>query len=391
MESIKVVVVTRFGIGMKDKAWYDYRYIVHKAFGQGCMLNQTNQNFEWVICLDESPPEDFLRKLKNDFKNSKNIHLLHIRRNWIDEYRDFINENLLTEETEKLVLARRDDDDGVSVEYIQNIYDFLGSNDVKLDFVPEKHSDDDGELVARFRPLRSPFNYWGKSIYEYFKDSPDILKYIFYGRLSTVSKSLYSEMRIYYKNTFVCDVGRICKYGKEDAQLQKLGELVDSLRDSEFVPYAYINHHTRGFVFNRGRQQEFRKATAAHSGSCYSILPVKNKRLTAFQDCIYENSGYGHNTLSLCGLHVVFNEITIPAQFMCARTQINDCVFGMKPDADSQPQSLNNYFKKTFGITDEGWNLYLSTTVATGYVYPKCSVNKTLRALKTRPDKEPEC
>ena len=383
MNSVKVVMVTRFGIGMKDKEWYDYRYNIHKAFGQACMLNQTNQNFEWVICLDESPPEDFLQKLKNDFKDSKNIHLLHIKRNWVEDYRDFINDNLLAEETEKLVLARRDDDDAVSIDYIQNIYDFLASNEVKLHFVPEKHSGDTGVLTGRFRPMLPNF-HWGKLIYEYFKDSPDVLKHLFYGGYGHTA-------RVYYKNNFVGDVGRVCKHGKVDAQLQRLGKLVDGLRESKLVPYVYINHHTSGFIFNRDGRRQFRETShCTHSGSCYSILPVKNKRLTAFQDSIHENPGYGHNRLSSSGPHVVFNEITIPAQFVYARTQIADCLYRGHVDADSQPQSLNDNLKKTFSITDEGWDLYLSTTLAAGYEVPRHSVDSTLRALKIRPEKELE-
>ena len=130
MDSVKVVMITRFGVGMKDKEWYDYRYNIHKAFGQSCMLNQTNQNFEWILCLDTDPPEDFLRKLEDDFRESKNVHLLRIQKRWVAEYRQFIHDNILTAQTQKLVLVRRDDDDAVNINYVQRIYDFLQNNEV---------------------------------------------------------------------------------------------------------------------------------------------------------------------------------------------------------------------------------------------------------------------
>ena len=254
MESVKVVVVTRFGVGMKDKAWYDYRYNIHKAFGQACMLDQTNQNFEWIICLDTDPPADFIQKLEEDFKDRDNIHLLRIKRRWTDEYRSFINEHILTDETEKLVCTRRDDDDAVDINFIQNIYNFLQNNEVELHFIPEKLSVSDDELTARVCPFKPRWNarpskfHWGKLIREFFQDSPDALKYLFYGKSGT-------DIRVYYKNSFVGDVGRIAKHGEVGAQLQKLGEAVDGLRESEFIPFAIMNHYHGGFVFNARRPQ----------------------------------------------------------------------------------------------------------------------------------------
>ena len=117
---------------------------------------------------------------------------------------------------------------------------------------------------------------------------------------------------------------------------------------------------------------------------------MKNKRLTAFQDSIYETCGYNHNNLAASGLHIVFNEITVPAQFVYVRTQIADCLMGVNAHASAQSQSLDDNLKRTFSITDEGWNLYLNTTVAAGYEVPRYSVDKTLRSLRTRPDKESE-
>ena len=373
MDSIKVVVVTRFGIGMKDKAWYDYRYIVHKALGQACMLNQTNQNFDWVICLDESPPEDFLEKLKNDFKDSKNIHLLHIKSDWIKEYRDFINENVLTKETKKLVFARRDDDDAVNVNFVQNIYDYLRDNEVELCFVPEKHSIDDDELTARVRPLQPTF-HWGKLIQTFFKDKPDVMKYLFYGRSGT-------DIRVYYKSSFVGTVGRIAKHGKVEEQLQGLAGLIDGVKDSKCIPYAHINLCCDGFILNaKGRNQFW-----PYNGTlafCYSILPVQDAKMTSFEDSQYEIA-LGHNIFHQCGAGVVYNRLTTPEQYVYARTQVNDCRRGTSRHSvhwTGEPESLNDRLKDAFSITDEGWQLYLDTT--TEYRAPLGFVDPTLASLK---------
>ena len=373
MESVKVVVVTRFGIGMKDKAWYDYRYNIHKAFGQACMLDQTNQNFEWIICLDTDPPADFLQKLEEDFKDRKNVHLLRIKHRWADEYRSFINETILTDETEKLVFARRDDDDAVNINFIQNIYDFLQNNEVQLHFVPEKHSVHDDELTARVRPLQATF-HWGKLIREFFQDSPDTLKHLFYGRVGT-------DIRVYYKNSLVGDVGRIAKHGKVDAQLQKLGDSIDGLRKSSIVPFTVINHYHGGFIFNAKGRNQFWPHHGTLAVACYSILPVENKRMTSFQDSIYENV-FGHTQFDHCGPGITYNKMAAPAQYIYIRTQVNDCGGGGRRPS-STPRSLDNSLKKTFSITDEGWRLYLDTT--TEYEVPRYSVGPHMSRLKAPP------
>ena len=370
MESVKVVVVTKFGIGMKDKEWYDYRYNIHRAFGQACMLNQTNQNFEWVICLDTNPPVDFLHKLEDDFKDRENVHLLRIKDYWIDEYRSFINENLLTDKTERLVFARRDDDDAVNINFVQNIYDFLQNNEVELHFVPEKQRVDDGELTARVRPLRASF-HWGKLIGAFYKDSPDTLKHLFCGRSGT-------DIRVYYKNSFVGDVGRIAEHGKVDAQLQKLGERIDKVRGGkEIVPYAIINHYRAGFVFNAQGRNQFWPHYGTLAVACYSILPVENKKMTSFQDSVYENF-LGHGDLHLCGPGITYNEMTLPAQYVYIRTQVNDCMGGCR--SHSIPRSLDDSLKKAFSITDEGWRLYLDTN--TEYEVPRYSADRSVRELR---------
>ena len=372
MNAVKIAVVTRFGIGMKDKEWYEYRYNVHKTFGQLCMLDQTNQDFEWVICLDTNPPAEFLRKLEDDFKGRSNVHLLRIKKDWIAEYRDFINDHILTADTQKLVLVRRDDDDGVPINFIHDIYDFLQNNDVQLHFVPEKHNADDGCLTRRMGPLNTSF-HWGRLITTFFHDRPEILKYIFFARSG-------ADTIMYYKNTYIGNVGRIAKYGTVDAQLRKLDSRIEGLRDSGFTPYLYINQNTGGFVFNRKGGNEFESLAGFTHSTLYSILPVENNRLTAFRDYMYDTSKTHHGVCT-CGIEAVYNSITTPGQFIYVRTQVNDCLGGMKASISTgEPHELNDSLKKTFSITDEGWRLWLGTH--TEYEVPRYSVDRACKSLK---------
>ena len=43
---LQVVIITRFGIHMKDEEWYKHRYVVHRTFGQLCVMEQSNQKYD---------------------------------------------------------------------------------------------------------------------------------------------------------------------------------------------------------------------------------------------------------------------------------------------------------------------------------------------------------
>ena len=370
-------MVTRFGIGMKDKEWYDYRYTVHKAFGQACMLNQTNQNFDWLICLDGSPPEDFLQKLQDDFKDSKNVHLLRIEKGeyWVDNYRSFINDNLLAEGTEKLVLIRKDDDDALNIDFIQNIYGFLENNEVKLHFI-----EDEGPTAKRIQPMIGCTS-WTRRILEFFKDSPDIIKYLFFAKAD-------NDVNIYYKNNFVTCVGRISKYGKVDFQLQEMNRIINTMKDSAFTPYACINSNSHGLIFNKdGQGNLHRTVVECSSFGLYSILPIKNKKMSQFRDCVYESS-VGHSAHhAIRG--TVYNNVETDSQFLAVRTEVNDSYGSALGLISSTSLDLDTNWKRTFGINDEDLHLYKA--LRTNYKIIRKAVERNIENLRfSQREEEPK-
>lgn len=313
MEPTKIVIITRFGIGMKDKEWYDYRYVVHKAFGQSCILNQTNQNFEWLICLDSQPPEDFLLKLKDDFKNCKNVHLLHIKKKFINEYRNYIEENILAKETEKLIIMRKDDDDALNINFIENIYEYLRNNEINLHFIEE-----DNPNMTRVQEWRDNWS-WGDKIIDLFDNKPEIINQLFFSRDGN------KEIKVYYKHDFIQSFGSSKEYGNVNSQLLTFKNNVEKNIDKSFTPFAIINSPSLGYQYKYENNQDqfYKSVIPGTSVGMYSILPIKNKKITNYRDCMYENR-WGHTQVSKTK-GTKFNTIEIINNYIFVRGLINDC------------------------------------------------------------------
>ncbi len=340
----KVVIITRFGINMKDKEWYDYRYIVHKAFGQSCILNQTNQNFEWLICLDSNPAEDFLLKLKNDFSNKycKNIHLLHIQKNFILEYRNYIEENILTNETNKLIIVRKDDDDALNVNFIENIYNYLQNNEIKLHFIEENNPN-----MKRVQEWRDNWS-WGDKIIDLFDNKQEIINQLFF------SNDGNKEIKVYYKNDYIQSFGHSNKYGSCENQLLTFKNSVEKNIDKSFTPFAIINNPSFGFQYRyeENKDKFYKSDIPGTSVGIYSILPTKDKKITNYRDCMYENR-WGHTKIFKTK-GAKFNNININniSNYIFVRGLINDCGEDIKDRywIDNEVINLTNDIINDFSI-----------------------------------------
>lgn len=338
----KIVIITRFGINMKDKEWYDYRYIVHKAFGQSCILNQTNQNFEWLICLDINPPEDFLLKLKRDFKSSKNIHLLHIKNDFISEYRSYIEENILTNKTNKLIIMRKDDDDALNVNFIENIYDYLQNNEINLHFIEENNKN-----FTRIQDWRDKW-YWGDKIINLFDNKQEIINQLFFSRNGN------EEIKVYYKNDYIQSFGSPTKYGSIENQLLTLKYSVEKNIDKSFTPFAIINNPSFGFQYRyeENKDKFYKSDIPGTAVGIYSILPTKDKKITNYRDGMYENR-WGHTKIFKTK-GAKFNNININniSNYIFVRGLINDCGEDIKHRycIDNKVINLTNNIINDFSI-----------------------------------------
>jgi hypothetical protein len=311
-QKVKIVIITRFGINMKDKEWYDYRYIVHKTFGQSCVLNQTNKDFEWIICLDKEPPKDFMEKMKIDFKNHNNIHLLHINKNFIKEYRAYIENNILNQNTERLILIRKDDDDAIYTKTIENIYQYLQNNYINLHFINEENPN--MSYVCEFREGW----FWGDKIINLFINDKSIIDELYYSRQGN------NEIKIYYKNNYIQSVGPQKIYGDINKQLELLKEKINKNKNKTFIPFAIINNNECGYQYRYENCINKLYLSKIPSGAIaiYSILPTKNKKITNFIDCMHDNR-WGHTRMYKTK-GILFNNFKTEPFWIFVRGLVND-------------------------------------------------------------------
>lgn len=53
----RMLVATRFGLGIKDPAWFEHRLVLLSAITASSLMAQDDQRFEWVLFIDPGLPE----------------------------------------------------------------------------------------------------------------------------------------------------------------------------------------------------------------------------------------------------------------------------------------------------------------------------------------------
>ena len=104
-----------------DTRWMDERLKLFETYCLPSVVNQTNQNFEWLLFFDSSTAEKYKTKIAAITGNYKNIRLFFIdgMPNFSSSIKNFINKN--TKDIEFIITSRIDNDDCIHKEYINEI------------------------------------------------------------------------------------------------------------------------------------------------------------------------------------------------------------------------------------------------------------------------------
>ena len=117
------MILTRFGIGIKDSNWIIYRTKLLETMAMSSILNQTCQHYEWLIFIDHELEDKYLQKLKDLTSPYPNIHLVPTEPTLTGEKVIQAVDNLkLAHQKEFLVTLRIDDDDALEQTVLENIY-----------------------------------------------------------------------------------------------------------------------------------------------------------------------------------------------------------------------------------------------------------------------------
>lgn len=118
------VIITRLGIGIARPSFYRQHIAMLKEGLFKSLCAQTNQNFEWYVCVDQlidAENRAALQALLNTQKNFKLFTFDPLRKGRMMPYwKDFSKEPV----SEALMLTRMDDDDCLHARFVEIMQDF---------------------------------------------------------------------------------------------------------------------------------------------------------------------------------------------------------------------------------------------------------------------------
>ncbi|GIO26923.1 glycosyltransferase [Ornithinibacillus bavariensis] len=136
---MKKFIFTRFGIGVFDPRWYDFRLSIFESITFPSIINLKSEELYWVIFIDENIPVRAKEKLANLISTykSKEKKILMKEVKFVFEVpgkmKSFI-ESKIDGEKEKFLLSRIDDDDAIRLDTIELVEEKCkeNNNDAEL-------------------------------------------------------------------------------------------------------------------------------------------------------------------------------------------------------------------------------------------------------------------
>lgn len=124
-------IVTRFNLALyhKDKEnnlvrtdeWLDDRFRLFETYCVPSVRNQTYQNFCWIVLFSAQTPDKYKFRIEKICNNFPQFVVLYIDDDEIDAYHSQVKEQIckLKDDTNLLVTIRIDNDDAISVDYVE--------------------------------------------------------------------------------------------------------------------------------------------------------------------------------------------------------------------------------------------------------------------------------
>ncbi|PLX01859.1 MAG: hypothetical protein C0594_12510 [Marinilabiliales bacterium] len=118
-----------------NKDWLDHRFLLFKNYCLPSIIHQTNQNFEWLICLDVNTDESYISGLQQELYAYPHYKII-----LVDGYSRFVDTvhnhiRLSASKDEFIISTRLDNDDALHKDFIQTIQNnFKHQNKCIVDF-----------------------------------------------------------------------------------------------------------------------------------------------------------------------------------------------------------------------------------------------------------------
>lgn len=113
---------TKNGNPVLDDKWLTDRFMLFNNFCLPSVLNQSNQNFHWILFFDQSTPAFFKTEIENIISPFKNVYVLFIdgMKDLEGSFKDFIASH--TDKDDSFIITTRlDNDDMIHKDFIDTI------------------------------------------------------------------------------------------------------------------------------------------------------------------------------------------------------------------------------------------------------------------------------
>ena len=167
MSKIEHFLITRFNVlpkfdiiddGSWDREWLNHRFNLFEKFCYPSVVNQTNQNFRWIVFFHSKTPDIFKQKI-NEYATWENFIPVYVKDRYTLESNKSIILDQLSNNTEYLITSRLDSDDAISKDYIATIQDNFAEQEfefINFSYGYVLHSHKFHKLYI-FKYLQNPF------------------------------------------------------------------------------------------------------------------------------------------------------------------------------------------------------------------------------------------
>ncbi len=164
MKKIQHFLITRFNVlpkfdiidgGSWDIEWLNHRFNLFEKFCYPSVINQTNQNFKWIVFFHSKTPDIFKQKIQ-EYAKWENFIPVYLENRYTMETNKLTILEYLSGQTEYLITSRLDSDDAISTDYIATIQNNFLQQEfefINFSYGYVLH----GHKLYRFKYLQNPF------------------------------------------------------------------------------------------------------------------------------------------------------------------------------------------------------------------------------------------
>jgi hypothetical protein len=124
----EILVCTRFGLRVKDRAWLTHRLELISAITAPSLMAQRDQSFNWVVLIDDGLPDDIRHRLEDVLRPFGDRAYLYQRAFHTPEsLLEMVHAQGISERNPYLLTARIDDDDAWGITMVGSVRERVAS------------------------------------------------------------------------------------------------------------------------------------------------------------------------------------------------------------------------------------------------------------------------